>query len=282
MPKIVYFNLNLDDFHPQLSPDFGGDPERGTFKLLMSLLEEFPNLKITLFTVPNWIDRPRICTRIWYLFKYKLGLRVIKPYENEPFRIDKHPKWCNIVRSLVKEGRFEIAVHGYNHCNPYLYTHGQEFIGLSEREVHERILRAEELFHRCEIPFVKGFRPPGWGLSAELIRVLQKLNYKFIAPFPSHLRISKIGLLEGMLVPPSNYSISENPTIALWLAEEYGVVFAKGHMVYKYGREIIENGLMDKNIENLRLVLNMLNERYEVYYVTIEEYLSKFGGINDA
>lgn len=272
--KVVYFNLNFDDFHPQSSPDFGGDPERGAFRCLRELLHEFPGLKITLFTVPNWIDRPRIGPPAWYLLKQKLGLKVIKPYAHEPFRLDKHPAWCASVRSLVREGRFEIAVHGYFHCNPYLFAHGQEFVGLDEKEAYERILKAEEIFQRCDIPYVKGFRPPGWGLSAGLIRALKKLNYWFISPFPSHLRLSKVGFLEGMVVPPQNYSIAEEPAIAFKLAEEYGVVFAKGHMVYKYGNEIMENGITDKTLRNLRYVLKSLNERFEVRYVTIGEYIS--------
>lgn len=273
MSKVIYFNLNFDDFHPQLSPDFGGDPEKGVFRRLRKLLEEFPGLKITLFTVPNWIDRPRRGFRPWYLLKQELGLKVIKPYMDEPFRLDKHPAWCEAVRLMVEKGYFEIAVHGYHHCNPYLFAHGQEFVELSEAEAYTRILLAEELFQRCGIPFVKGFRPPGWGISAGLIRALKKLNYEFISPFPSHVRLSTVGILEGLAIPPQNYSIAQDPAVAVRLAEEQGIVFGKGHIVYQYGWERMENGITEKTWQNLNNVLKRLNEQFEVRYVEIREYL---------
>lgn len=269
----VYVNINFDDFHPQFYPDFGGDPNRGIFQLLRDLLNEFLGLKITLFTTPNWIDCPRRGPKVWYFFKHKLGIDVIHPYYNEPFNIKRHPIWCDVVRSLVKEGRFEIAVHGYHHCNPRLYAHNQEFSGLNELESYERIIKAEKLFKECGIPFVKGFRPPGWGLSGGLIQALKKLNYLFFAPFSSHLRLSRIGILEGMAIPPSNYSCAENPIIVNELARKYGVVFIKGHLAYKYGWEKIENGITSKTQHNIREALKQLTDNFDVQYVTILEYI---------
>lgn len=273
MKKVVYFNLSFDDFHPQVHPDFGGDPTRGIFKQMTDLLKEFPGLKITHFTPANWIDRPRVGPRPWYLLKQYLGLRVVGTEHGEPYRLDRHPEWCAKVRELVLANRFEIAAHGYSHCNPRRFSHGQEFADLDTDEAVRRLLLTEETFARCGIPFVKGFRPPGWGISAGMFEALRKLQYRFICLFPSRIRLRQVGFLEGMAVLPQNYSIAEAPEVALREAEHYGLVFAKGHVVYRYGWEILDNGINDQTWANLRATLQLLNERYEVRYVTMSEYL---------
>lgn len=272
--KKIFLNLNFDDFHPQKDPDFGGDPESGIFLLFKKLLKDFPGLKITLFTVANWIDKPRQGPNFFFYLKEKFGFKVIEPYKTEPFRIDKHLNWSKEVRRLAEENKFEIAIHGYYHCNPYLFSHSQEFKNLGEKETEERILKAEELFKKMEIPFKKIFRPPGWGMSENLIKVLKKLNYKIISIFPSELKISKFGFLEGLLIPPQNFRILEDPKDVINIAQEQGLVFIKGHIVQKWGSEIMRNSINKKNWENLYKTLTLLNEKFNVNYVTLEEYLN--------
>lgn len=274
MGGTIFFNLNFDDFHPQLSPDFGGDPDSGNFILFRRLLAEFPELKITLFTVPNWIDRPRRIPGPWYHLKRALGLPIIHPLANEPFRLDKHQRWSDVVGALASAGRLEIAVHGYYHCNPWNYAHAQEFSHLEESQAYERIAQAEQLLGRCGIPFVKGFRPPGWGMSAGLIRALKRLNYRFISPFSPYLRLSRIGVFEGMAVPPQNWGLIDDPTLAVDLAATHGVVFAKGHIAPRYGVETMD-GITPTRWQNLRRVLHELHDHFEVRFVTMSEYLSE-------
>jgi peptidoglycan/xylan/chitin deacetylase (PgdA/CDA1 family) len=269
LPEIVYFNLNFDDFHPQVNPDFGGDPDRGAFRRLRHLLDEFPGLVITLFTVPNWQDQPRRGPRPWYLLKEFLGRPVVRPLTEEPYRLDRHPRWCAVVRDLSSQGRLEVAVHGYTHCNPSRYAHGQEFADADETEALWRLQSAEAIFREAGIPFIKAFRPPGWGVSGGTIQALKTLRYAVFSPFPSRLRISSVGTVEGMLIPPQNYSIVEEPQVALRLAAQRGVVFAKGHMVYRYGWERMENGITDRSWANLRQVLRLLHGNFTVRYMSL-------------
>ena len=56
-----YLNINIDDVHPESGnylADCGGDMEKGVFKYILKLIEEFPRIKVTLFVTPNWIDKP--------------------------------------------------------------------------------------------------------------------------------------------------------------------------------------------------------------------------------
>lgn len=229
-----------------------------------------------MFTSPNWIDAPFIFSKYYYYIRYILNFYpIVKPLKFEPFNLLKHPDWCNWVRNMVANNKFEIAIHGYNHYNPKKIIHGQEFFEIDENKTREKIMAAENLFKDAGIYFVKGFRPPGWGISNSLIRVLVNFNYEFISPFPSSYKLTKVGNLEGLKVIPQNYSIIESVEEGMMQAEKNGLVFAKGHLSYNYGKEIIPNGLNEKNFNNIVNLLSQLEKKYEVEYVSMIEYLNK-------
>jgi len=279
MKKPVLVNLNFDDFHPQADAwgDFGGDLERGVFRYVARLWDEFPGLVVTMFAVPNWIDRPHRIASPYYHIRRRLGLRPVVPFaEGEPYRIDKHPEWCAAVCDLVSRGKLEVAMHGYHHYNPNLVIHGQEFVGLDKAASLDRLRRAEELFISCQIPFVKGFRPPGWGMSGGLLQALRDMKYRFVGLFGTPYKLAEPGSIEGMLSIPQNYSIKEAPEEAVRQAEQYGIVFMKGHMCYKHGRETIENGLNEEHFQNLLRALRALREKFDVRFVSLAEYAEKF------
>lgn len=275
MKKKIFFNLNFDDFHPQNDRwgDFGG-LGGNVQKRIEELLNSFTDLKITMFTTPNWIDRPFLFSKYFYYLRFFLKIfPVVKPLAGEPFNLLKHPDWCDWVRKKVLEDRLEIAVHGYNHHNSHRVIHGQEFFDLESQNLEKKISLAEKLFDEAKIPFVKGFRPPGWGMSSCLISILLKRNYKFAGLFPSSYRLSKVGDLDGLKIIPQNYSINEPVSVALEQAEKTGVVFAKGHLAVNYGKEKMPNGLSEDNFNNLLSVISTLKESYDVQFVSLEEYL---------
>jgi predicted deacetylase len=272
----ITVNLNFDDFHPQADADgdFGGDLDQGVFALLQSLWDEFPSLKITFFTTPNWIDRPYLHHRYFYHIRKLLGMKpVVPPHRDEPFRLDKHPAWCARVAALVKEGKLEIAVHGYTHHNPNSVIHGQEFDEITYADAHQKIHDAEAMFAAVGIPFVKIFRPPGWGVSLGMYEALQDLKYRAVAVLPSNSRTATIGTVNGMSAIPSNYSLNESPDIALREVRRGHALFAKGHMTYRYGMETIHNGITASSVEHIRTVLHALEQEYEVHYVGLADLL---------
>lgn len=274
--KTIVVHLNFDDFHPQRNSDgdFGDIGSGGALEHMENLTQEFPGLTISLFTVPNWIDQPYRRHRYMYLIRHIFGLYpVVASHQDQPFLISKHPLWCQKVNELVAAGKFEIANHGYFHHNPHIRIHGQEFMGLSEAENRKRILLAEEEFTKAGLRFVKAFRPPGWGVNATLTKVLRELNYKMYAPYSSRSKTSKVEIKDGLLTLPQNWSIRESPQEALRMAEKTGAVFMKGHMVYKYGSETIENGITPEYWQNLRQALMLLNEKYNVTYVSLQKLI---------
>jgi|GEM_PF-2305907 len=274
---IITLTLNFDDFNPQAGPDgdFGGLGGE-VLPRLLQLLAEFPRLRMTLFTVPNWLDRPFRHHSYVHHARRVLGMRpVVAGWEGDPFRLDKHPNWCDAVRGMLEDGRVELAVHGCDHYNPRRVIHGQEFVDLDAGEAAERLCRAEDIFVAARLPFARGFRAPGWGHGPGTVRALADAGYSFLGLLGSPYRLHEPGSLEGMVLIPQNWSIKEDPALALEVAAEHGVVHAKGHLAHGYGRETIENGLSLEHVTNLRTALRSLEERFDVRYELLSAYADR-------
>jgi len=279
----VYFNLNFDDLHPETSnhiSDSGGDKEKGVLKWVLKLKEEFPKLKITFYATPNWRYYSGYNGIKYYLRKF-LKMKTVKVWEDEPFRLDKHKDW---VKWLNKQ-KFEIAIHGLYHFqeeNPQ----GAEFTSLNYMECIFRLKTAIKIMKNAKLKFVMGFRPPGWGFNKNLLNSLKDLNFKFIGisadvitPITKNALVKETGfknvsLLEPSLVNnliniPQNWDVIKNDYKRMEeIAENNGVISAKGHVFRDYGNDFNENGLCEKVYENIRESLNKLLENYDVKFVT--------------
>ncbi len=275
MKKII-FNLNFDDFHPQNSKygDFGGNKE-GLFSYINELITEYPKIKITMFTVPNWIDKPDDLLVIKGI-KYLLGLNFNNSWKGEPFRIDKHPEWVEWVNEYVKKGNLEIAIHGLYHHKDNTFRHSAEFEGLEYDECLTRLRKAEEIMKEAGLKYVRGFRPPGWGISGGLLKALKDLKFEFVSLFGTPYKLTNIFEIEGLVNIPQNYSILEPAEEGLRIAQKYGKVYAKGHYSPRNGREIIPNGLTKENFNNLKTLLERLSENYKLRFLSMKEIAKEY------
>ena len=214
--------MNIDDFTPCSKPDFGGID--GTVLARLIALNVDYGTKFTLFTTPNWLDRPHdLPMRIMRRFGARFKLR------DDPFRLDKHEKWCDIVRGGVEKGIWELAVHGCTHFNTKSGLHQQEFINLSHREAVSRLERAMEIFVLAKLPFVKVFRPAGFGFNENTITALESCGFEAIAPFPSWYRNTEFSMGKLRVLPQGENDL-------------------KFHTAYRYGCETIHNGLESEEV----------------------------------
>jgi peptidoglycan/xylan/chitin deacetylase (PgdA/CDA1 family) len=203
--KRAAFSLGVDDIHPEGSADeegidYGGDMDQGNFSYLNTLIERRPYLRVTLFVVADWVARPdylgwktlasldpivslmaRISPRL--ARSTRAVLRRPREYAQGNFRldVDEHKKWRDWLASKIATGNFEVVPHGLRHHNPKHENSSMEFVGLSSEESVNRLLEMEQVLARAKIPYVRGFRPPGWGVSQELLKSLEKLGYIFLA-----------------------------------------------------------------------------------------------------
>jgi len=281
--KVV--NLNLDDVHPESSEhiaDCGGDMEKGVFKYILRLIDEFPKLKVTLFVTPNWVDKPSDPRPIKFIKKV-LRLKYTNKWEDEPFRLDKHEEWCEWLNDLVKKGNVEVAIHGlYHHRDSD--PHSAEFKDLDYEECKKRLILAEKIFEASGIKYVRGFRPPGWGVSEGLFRALRELDYSFISIDPVSCGLSnnkilryKVFVYKDLINIPQNWDIKRG-TIeeAIKILGKYGILSAKGHIQDRYGRDYIGNGLNEESYENIRKLLLKLEEIEDVKFMKMKEISDRF------
>ena len=285
------FNLSFDDIHPESSTigtDCGGDMEKGVFKYLIKIIKKYPEVKITLFVTANWIDRANIKNIKFYIKRF-FGMKCTRAWENEPFRLDKFRDWCSWLNSFEN---FEIAFHGlYHHRDKE--PHCAEFLDLDYYECLYKLKRSEEIFKNAGLKYVRGFRPPGWGVSNGLFKALKDLNYEFIACSADvKTKISKnaisndAGIKGVSLIYPSYYrgliNIPQNWDImhssikrAIEIVKLNGVIGAKGHIANIYDGEIIGNGLTEESFNNIMTLLEEL-EKYDVEYLTMREIATKY------
>ena len=151
------FTLLIDDFCPQITKN------HIDFKVLMKLMDEYP-IKVTLFIPADMrellVDHP---------------LR----YNNFSFcHIDRLKSWSEWANSLASD-RIELAMHGYYHWN-YEQKNAKEFCDLGYTTTEERIDKMLKAFKA--IPnATKGFRPPGHGISEDLLGILVERNFDYLA-----------------------------------------------------------------------------------------------------
>lgn len=156
---MIYFNLLVDDFHPGITWN------SQEWLALETLLEDYPQLKVTLFTVADW-DEDKVRERA--LFK--------------SYRLTCHPGWVKWVMGFDHK-RIEINFHGYNHWS-YSRQTSQEFAGLTFQQANSRINKMEYIFKMAfdgKLPKIKGFRVPGHLCGPDLYNVLKARKYKYLS-----------------------------------------------------------------------------------------------------
>tara|TARA_Y100000310_G_C20699363_1_gene828290 strand:+ start:1267 stop:2106 length:840 start_codon:yes stop_codon:yes gene_type:complete len=276
--KKVFFNLNLDDIHPQSSvvgQDFGGDRESGVFKYLFELIAKYPKIKITLFTVPNYQDKSndsffvRNCKKLF-------GLNYRNKWKDEPFKLTKHKEWC---KWLSSHKNFEIAMHGFSHHNEKFGLHQQEFESLSFEESLDRLQKAEQLFKDAGLKYVRGFRPPGWGSSNGMFEALRHLKMDFTAlhakkfPGVNNFSTTKFGDLVNV---PSNWDIRTGTIADAKRILEHGdLISADGHIAEYSDKDSTGNGINAIRVKNIIELLDWLQKEYIVEFVSMSDLVKQ-------
>ena len=169
--------ISFDDVRPAVPA--GDGFKGGVLEMIASLQQNHPQLVVTLFTVPDWREKNPLPTRRWVsripvLDRY---FYLSPVWSGQELSLERHPEFCQYIGSLP---RVEIAVHGLHHVSKGQPVF-QEFRRLSLKECLRRLERAEGIFERVGLSYVKGFAPPGWDVSPALLQALQMRKYRFLA-----------------------------------------------------------------------------------------------------
>lgn len=266
--KDFAFCVTLDDLHPESSKDsekldFGFSPKLGPRAVLKQLLTDFPEIKATLFAVPNWIDRSDLPSGI--LFFLRKIFRKRRNYPENKFNITdaKFTDWVRELNDFYPQN-VEIAAHGLVHHNSNKkYARSQEFLGLSADESRDKIFKMTETFDKSGLRYTKGFRTPGWGANPEIYQVLSETGYIYTAnTFNFREKVTR----ESEFIWPEksdngllNYTANCYPfqiDRAVQIAKEGGVVVVHAHLAKT------EYGLVSLDENFISDIRKMLKEIY--------------------
>lgn len=125
--------------------DFHPNKEVNCLSTIQELVSLVPEIKLTMFT-PS---------------AYKL----------EP--MFKEKDWTSAVRDLIKMGNLKLAVHGFRHTI-------EEFRHISYADAMNSLSNAEQGFHSAELPFLKVFRGPHWGINEATYMALLSRRYTHV------------------------------------------------------------------------------------------------------
>ncbi|MFH1285259.1 MAG: DUF2334 domain-containing protein [Candidatus Micrarchaeota archaeon] len=260
-------NINVDDVHPESASDIAdcsGEQDEGVFRFLTLLGDEFPELKMTLFVTPEWRYKKfagRWRRKLDFVFGSKYEL-----WDETKFRLDLHPEWCSWLREKTRKGKFEIAVHGLNHYSPR-YPYSAEFQGASYEESNAKLEKAEAIFADAKLPFVRGFRTPGWGVSSGLLQALKEREYEFVSCYPNARELSAV---EGIVHVPQNWDATHLVAEARNIVKSGGLLSIKAHITKKYGSDRIANGLDEVSYAKIRKLLQDVYS-WDVWFASMKE-----------
>lgn len=280
------FILSFDDFcvkSPQEGDfDFGGIAYKGINKKIFDLVRKYPFLKITLFTVPNHLNKG-------------IG-SLYKPYDKKKFEItnQKYKKWVKMIKSKEFQNNFEIANHGLYHCQNDIHNFfiAREFAFKNYNQMKDTMKKSKQYFDEIGIK-TYGMRPPAYGIdkNLNLIKVLKEMGFKYIAfstpknglndrkKIVSNIYPTKI---EGMWNIPENISLAEDIDEIIKKIDEIvkrnGIIHIKGH--YIEGIDWLNNGIDNENIKKLEKIIDYLEKKYKnkIFYSKLIKLLN--GGEN--
>lgn len=118
------------------------------------LVKVIPNIKLSFFAVPMLRGNPI--------------------YEN--------PLWIKRIHEHIKNNNVRLAVHGLEHLT-------LEFENINFENAMYRIQTAEDLFKQAELPFVKVFKGPHWGINLETLDALSYLEYTHVYNHDDHIHL---------------------------------------------------------------------------------------------
>lgn len=303
--------IGIDDAHPESSldgSDCGGDLDAGALGLLRNFLEKYSNLKATLFVTPCHIFLPQIMgvERLHSIIRVSLRRKgreidnichrfLIKKIDAPKFDIDRNVFFSRYLRSLTAAGQIKVGIHGCFHFHS-IPPYASEFRYLDEKEASRRIKLAIYKMTIANVPFVKGFSPPGWGVNKTLLKVLDNEEFSYIAgsadfstPITRNSNSMEAGLKNISLVFPSlvtsrlvnvprNWTLHNNLKRALKILDLGGLLSIHMHVENEYHGSFLGNGITAKNVSKLERLIDIIISEYgkSIWFSTFDEVARSF------
>lgn len=283
------FNLNFDDYSVKSlhnnNYDYGGAVGEGVNKIFTDLLADYPELKVTLFTVPNARFKNLAGT-----FYGRVG--------DDRYSLSR-PEYTPLINWFKSHNtQVEVAMHGYDHLNPKtkLFLAPAEFeLMTNKNEIGSRLANGWAIFHKVGLE-IKGFRPPMWGVGHNsgfgLVKQLAAEDFSYVSCssplsglnwdekrvsniYPEYFIVPATELESKLLNLPQNVSISWPIEKILEtidrIAEMGGLVSLMGHANAEDAW--MADGLGPRSMVKIGSVLLHLKNKYPglVWFASLAE-----------
>jgi Uncharacterized protein conserved in bacteria (DUF2334) len=290
--------FTIDDLHPaklvEHGYDAGGDLNNGVFGKVNWLLERHPKLKVTLFTTADWREispfpTRKLLAKIPWIRDW-FYLAKIQP--KGTFQLDKFNDFSNFYSN---HNQVEMALHGLHHCHKGIKI-PVEFQKQSYQKCNAMISQMLQIFDNSRIKYVKGFTPPAWNASKNLLDALINNKVDFLASARDIISpISKdaINKMSGypdisILYPeyindkkmvhfPSNFQATNAYDRAFEIIENNGLLSIKAHVIKNAFGHISLDGVDDTYMQYLDKLLTEIETKYgdQIWWTTMGEMSDK-------
>ncbi len=284
--------VTLDDLHPEGiensdTLDFGHNLKGDFWTRIDHLAKTIPLIKVTIFTVADWLDRSDFPSGIFQPLRRVHRKR--RSYIPGTFRLDspKYKKWVYALNSKIQKGTIEIALHGLTHHNNNpAFSSSTEFLGISKQATNQKIINMVDIFKKSGLRFAAGFRAPGWGVTKGLVDDLEQNKMTYTANSAGLYvslqgnTLSKVGLKNQKLYEPNfigkglvNFTANCYPyqyQRAVEIAKRNGIIIVHAHIA----KTIFGLKYVDKNfVNNVKKIINEISNQtmQHVWFASLSE-----------
>jgi len=282
----------IDDLHPESSAeeenlDFGYSTQSIFWQRISQARKLIPNLKYTIFSVPDWRDKEDFPTGIF--FPLRIFWRKRRSYPVNKFLISKpdFKEWVAMVNSFIHSGSVEIGYHGlYHHQFKEKFYPSQELYGKNADELNELFASMEAIFLKSGIKVKSGFRSPGWAINDTIIHALRNRKYQYSAnssDFCSSvsknhaqgaglkgMKLHSVTYLTGKLININANCYPHQTDRAVEIAKEKGIIVIHCHIAPTvWGLRYVDVNF----VKNLTNIVNEIRNQTmsHVWFATLSE-----------
>lgn len=256
------------------------------------LQERHPQLRVTLFTTPDWrtldpYPTRRFLSRLPFV---RDRIFTVAVHPRGTYRLDRHDDFCALLRGWRGA---EVALHGLQHVRtgmrPVL-----EFMGRSREDCRATLNEAMAIFDDARLPFVRGMSPPGWEAPLPLLEAMVDSGFSFVAsardldtPITHDAVANGSGLRgvplirpsriePGLLHFPTNFQATSPLERALAILECGGLLSIKAHLLAQSGSYRALDGLTTEYRDYLHRIFTTIEERFgdDVWWTSMGELAS--------
>lgn len=263
--------FSVDDVHPApVAPD--------ALAHVRWLQERHPQLRVTLFTTPDWQTLDPYPTRK-FLSRIPLvrdRVFTVAVHPRGTFRLTRYPAFCAALRDWPGA---EVALHGLHHVRRGLRP-VLEFEHRSAAECRSMLHEAIAIFEEANVPIVRGMTPPGWHAPEPLLEAMAASGFHFVASardLDTPVAIDALAngggmrgvplyrtqrLASGLMHVPVNFQATSSLDRACAIIEAGGLLSIKAHLLAESGSYRALDGLTSEYRDYLDRVLCTIEDRF--------------------